>query len=204
MNFSTASICRTSSVAGAMPSKSLSLGAAARRGIASELSSWARLGEGWLGAGCWANAAMAARRMTTAVLVSTRKPRGFGKLFPRKTGLHRCKTLDSLPQERLPRERPGNATWDWAKAMALKETSKERQKFDILLKQIRLASIADAKMVVRQFCGNASAGSAVEKTNLHKKRLIDFLQRLRLFRQRRGQRAQPYRAAVIFLDDGQQ
>src|SRR5258707_12035108 len=142
--------------------------------------------------------------MSTAILASTGNPRGFGKLFPAETGLHRCKTLDSLPRERLPRDKVRKHNLGFGENHCAEETSKERQKFDILLKQIRLASIADAKMVVRQFCGNASAGSAVEKTNLHKKRLIDFLQRLRLFTQLRGQRAQPYLAAVIFLDDGQQ
>src|SRR5215471_19627796 len=61
MNLSTESICLARGVAGAMPSKSPSLGAALRRGTASELISWERTGAAEAGIDFCASTNRAAR-----------------------------------------------------------------------------------------------------------------------------------------------
>src|SRR6185437_14047818 len=76
--------------------------------------------------------------------------------------------------------------------------------FATISEQTGLAAVANAEMIVRQPGGYTPAGGAVQKPNLHKKRFVDFFQRLRLFRQRGGQRAEPNRSTVIFLDNRQQ
>src|SRR5690242_8777458 len=50
----------------------------------------------------------------------------------------------------------------------------------------------------------AAAGSSIEKPDLDQVRLDDLLDRIFLFMNRSGDRAQPYRAAVELLDDRQE
>src|SRR5205809_5104259 len=72
-----------------------------------------------------------------------------------------------------------------------------------LLKQFRLATVANAEMFVSQSSGDASSGCTVEKPDLDEKRLVDFFQGVGLFRQGCGQGIQSYRATTVFLNDGQ-
>src|SRR5579859_6454165 len=59
-------------------------------------------------------------------------------------------------------------------------------------------------MLVGQPRRNSSARSAVQEPYLNEKRLVHLLNSFGLFGERRRQRVQAHRAALIFLDDGQQ
>ena len=59
-------------------------------------------------------------------------------------------------------------------------------------------------MLIGKLSCDPAARRAVQKTNLDQERLVNLLDGVRLLRQRRRQRVHPHRAALIFLDDGQQ
>src|SRR6185437_562765 len=66
---------------------------------------------------------------------------------------------------------------------SLTEIGAERKRvktFATISEQTGLAAVANAEMIVRQPGGYTPAGGAVQKPNLHKKRFVDFFQRLRL------------------------
>src|SRR5258708_34852698 len=71
------------------------------------------------------------------------------------------------------------------------------------LKQLRLASVLYAEMLVGQPCGYTSARRAIKEPYLNQERLIDFFQRVLLLGQRRGQRTEPHWPATVFLNNGQ-
>src|ERR1700674_2658533 len=71
-------------------------------------------------------------------------------------------------------------------------------------KQLRLASILQTKMLVGQPGGHTPTRRAVKKTDLNQKRLINFFQGVRLFRQCGCQRTQTYGAATVLLNNGEQ
>ena len=62
----------------------------------------------------------------------------------------------------------------------------------------------DSKMIVGELRGDASAGCAVQKSNLDEERFVDFLNCIRFFRERCRQRAHSDRPTLILLDDGEQ
>src|ERR1700733_5778858 len=74
-----------------------------------------------------------------------------------------------------------------------------------LTKQPRLpARFIQSKMFVSQRRGHAAALRAVQQAQLHQVRLVDFLDRILLFAQRSGDRAQTHRAPCIFLNNSEQ
>src|SRR5580658_5755006 len=66
------------------------------------------------------------------------------------------------------------------------------------------ASGGDAEMIVGELGGDAAAGSAVQETDLHEERFVDFFDGVGLFGQDCGQGAEAYGAALIFFDDGEE
>src|SRR6185369_6248811 len=62
----------------------------------------------------------------------------------------------------------------------------------------------DSKMIVGELRGDASAGCAVQKSNLDEEGFVDFLYCIRFFRERCRQRAHSDRPTLILLDDGEQ
>src|SRR5271157_6321979 len=61
-----------------------------------------------------------------------------------------------------------------------------------------------AKVLIRQMRSHTSSWCAVQKSNLDKERLVDFLDGVSLLRQRCRQRVHPHRPALILFDDGEQ
>src|SRR5262249_16602169 len=72
------------------------------------------------------------------------------------------------------------------------------------LEQPRLPPVFDPKMLIGKPGGHSAPWSAIQKSYLDQKRLIAFSRRALLSSQRRGQRPNPARPAVVFLDDRQQ
>src|ERR1035441_4977044 len=62
----------------------------------------------------------------------------------------------------------------------------------------------DAEVFICQMCCHPSARRPVEETNLDEEWLVDFLDRVWLFGERRRQGVHAHRPALVFLDDGQQ
>jgi len=58
-------------------------------------------------------------------------------------------------------------------------------------------------VIVGELRSNASPRSAVQKSDLDEEWLIDFFDRVSLFRQSSGKRIQSDRSTLIFFDDGQ-
>src|ERR1039457_7020170 len=68
---------------------------------------------------------------------------------------------------------------------------------------IRLGTL-DTEMLIRQMGRHSPARGAIEKANLNEERLVDFFDGVGLFGQGGCQRVQAHRAALVFLDDGEQ
>src|ERR1035441_3952280 len=62
----------------------------------------------------------------------------------------------------------------------------------------------DAEVFICQMCCHPAAWGAIEKANLDEEWLVDFLDRVRFFGERRRQGVHAHRPALVFLDDGQQ
>src|ERR1039457_1424207 len=62
----------------------------------------------------------------------------------------------------------------------------------------------DSEVFIRKMRRDAPARRPVEETNLDEEWLVDFLDRVRFFGQRRRQRVHADRPTLVFLDDGQQ
>src|SRR5437899_2519346 len=79
-----------------------------------------------------------------------------------------------------------------------------RNRINRILKQIGLAAILDAKMLISQPGSHPSAGGAVKETNLYKKWFIELFQSFLFFRQCGSQSTEPDRPSAEFLNNGQQ
>src|SRR5436853_479593 len=96
------------------------------------------------------------------------------------------------------------SAWRWrrvttrrARAAISASTKKSEQR--------RLAAIGrDAEVIVGQPRGHAAALRAIEKTDLDEKRFVNLFDGVGLFGQCCGQSVQANRAALIFVDDGEQ
>src|SRR6266849_1879083 len=71
------------------------------------------------------------------------------------------------------------------------------------LKQLRLASVLNAEMLVGQPCSYTSARRTIQEPYLNQERLIDFFQSVLLLGQRRGQRTESHGPATVFLNNSQ-
>src|SRR5487761_1201248 len=66
------------------------------------------------------------------------------------------------------------------------------------------ARLVHAEIFVGERGGNAAALRAVEQAELHQIRLVNFLDRVLFFAERRGERVESTRPAAIFLNNGEQ
>ena len=74
-----------------------------------------------------------------------------------------------------------------------------------LLEKGLLAPVGrNTEVVVRQLCGHASPRGAVEETDLHQERFVDFFDRVGFFGEHSGECVHADRPTLVFLNDCQQ